>query len=883
MKFINAISLPDQWIRLFAMFIATMTLAACGGGGDGFPGYRTDTSAATATPTLTLAISGGGNSIAASGSTVQATVKDATGALVDGKLVTFSADATLVKFNPASGQVLTVNGVASIQVLPATATAAGAGTLTAQATVTTTATSGTLDFQVTAGSAPVVTLPTLSLALSGGGNSIAALGTTIAQATVKDASGALLDGKLVTFSGDPTLFKFSPASGQVLTVNGIASIQVSPASASAAGAGTLAAQATVGATTVSSRFDVQVVAGNNAGATVPTLSLALGGGGNSVAASGSTVAQATVKDASGALVNGKLVTFSADAALVKFSPASGQVLTVNGIASIQVSPTSLSAAGAGTLTAQATVAGTAVSSTFDFQLAAASLGLQSLNLGSGSLTAYGNRAISVMATINGVAATNTPVQVTFTASCGTVTPSVITTDATGTANSTYSATLASCAGSNVTVTAAAVGAATVSGMIAVSPSVASNVQFVSTTPQLIYLQGSVGATQAQVVFKVVDSSGNPLQNKVLRLSLANSATGVSLNVLGNILPVDLTTDSLGQVSGTVFSGTIPTSLNVRATLLDSSGVATSIYSDSNLLTVASGRPKQSSLSLSVEKLSIEAMSVDGQTSNLTLSMADRQGNPVPPGTQVNFTTETGVVQPAVCIVASGSSNCSVTLVSSGTRTKSGRVSILAYLDGDEDFVDLNGNNVYDIGEPFTDLGRAYRDDNGQAPAGADGVYDSGEFQVPRAGVAACVAGQVSCAGNGVWGAADVRRQATVVFASSSAVITSGSLLASTMLAGATAPVLPGVSVTIADLNGNSMPTGTKISLLAIDDGNPVPGLPASPVASCALPGTASFTVPNSLAPMSLFVPLTYCTAGDQLQVTVTSPLGTVTQKVFTIQ
>jgi len=881
MKFTNAIS-------LLAVSVATMILAACGGSGDGFPGYRSDTSSSggttTAVPTLMVALSDGGNAISASGSTVaQATVKDASGALVDGKLVTFSGDTTLVKFSPASGQVLTVNGVASIQVLPATSSASGAGTLTAQATVATTSVSGTFDFQLAAGSTPAVTLPTLSLALSGGGNTIAASGSTVAQATVKDASGALVDGKLVTFSGDPALFKFNPASGQVLTVNGIASIQVSPASVSAAGAGTLAAQATVAATTVSSRLDVQVTAANNAGVAVPTLSLALGGGGNSVSASGSTVAQATVKDASGALVNGKLVTFAGDAALVKFSPTSGQVLTVNGLASIQVSPASLSAAGAGTLTAQATVVGTSVSSTFDFQLAAASLGLQSLNLGSGTLAAYGNRAISVLATINGAAATNTPAQVTFNASCGTVTPSVVTTDATGTANSTYSASVATCAGSNVTVTAAAVGATSVSGTIAVAPSVASNVQFISTTPQLIYLKDSVGATQAQVVFKVVDSSGNPLQNKVLRLSLANSATGVSLNVLGNILPVDLTTDSLGQVAGTVFSGTIPTSLNVRATLLDSAGVATNVFSDSNLLTVASGRATQKSLSLSLEKLSIEAMSVDGQTTGLTLSMADRQGNPVPPGTQVNFVTETGVVQPAVCLVVSGSSHCSVTLASSGTRTKSGLVSILAYVAGEEDFVDLNGNNVYDAGDPFTDLGRAYRDDNGQAPAGADGVFDTGEFQVPRAGAAACVAGQVSCTGDGVWGAADVRRQATVVFASSSAVITSGSLTATTTLAGATAAVLPGVSVSIADLNGNSMPTGSKVDLAAIDDGSPVPGLPASPVASCALPGTASYTVPNSLLPMSLFVPLKYCTAGDQLQVTVTSPLGTVTQKVFTVQ
>lgn len=656
--------------------------------------------------------------------------------------------------------------------------------------------------------------------------------------------------------------------------------------------------------------------GNGSGGTtttptpLPTLSLGLSGGGNSITASGSTVAQATVVDASGAPVNGKLVTFSGDPTLIKFSPASGQVLTVSGVASIQVSPSSLSSAGAGTFIAETTVGTTAISKSFDFQLAAANLGLQNLNLGSGSLAAYGNRPIAVTATINGVAATVTPVQVTFNASCGTVTPPVVTTDASGTANTTYTASVATCAGTNVTITAAAVGAASVSGTIAVADSVATNVQFISTTPQLIYLTGSVGTTQAQVVFKVVDSNGNPLQNKKLRLSLSNTATGVTLDTVGNILPVDLTTDSLGLVSAGVFSGTVPTSLNIKATLLDSSGAATNVFTNSNLLAVASGRPTQSSLSLSLDKLSIEGLNHDGETTTVTLSMADRQGNPVPPGTQVNFVTESGVMLPAVCFVppvipATASSpavpvsSCTVTFKSSGTRTANGRVSILAYTAGEEDFVDsgngtsgTNGNNAFDCGELYTDLGWAFRDDNGLTAA--SGNFTAGEFQVPR------VTSSSSCAANvlavptgilfgvpntndGVWGAADVRQQATVVFASSSAVITSGSLIATTPVVGSNpvANALTGVTVTVGDTNGNSMPTGTKIDISAIDDGIQVPGYLAG--ATCSLSSGTSYTVANALGPVSLATSLRFCVAGDKLQVKVTSPLGTVTERLFSVQ
>ena len=277
---------------------------------------------------------------------------------------------------------------------------------------------------------------------------------------------------------------------------------------------------------------------------VATLSVGLSGGGSSVSPSGSTL-QALVRDATGAVVTGKLVRFTGDSALVKFNPPSGQVLTdSSGIASIQISPASLSSVGAGTLEAQASVGATTLLTAFDIQLSASNLALQGLNLGSGPLAAFGNRPVSIQATINGAIATNTPVQVSFGASCGTVEPATVTTDAFGNASTTYTANLPTCAGTNITISATSVGAAPVSGVIAVASSIATNVQFISATPQVIFLDRSVGTTQSQVVFKVVDSTGNPLQNKKLRLSLSNSATGVSLNEIGNSAPVDLTTDSL---------------------------------------------------------------------------------------------------------------------------------------------------------------------------------------------------------------------------------------------------------------------------------------------------------------------------------------------------
>lgn len=617
-------------------------------------------------------------------------------------------------------------------------------------------------------------------------------------------------------------------------------------------------------------------------AKVATLAVGLSGGGASISVSGSTV-QALVKDSSGTAVAGKLVRFTGDSALVKFSPSSGQVLTDgNGIASIQISPASISSVGAGTIEAQATVGEAALLTSFDIQLSASNLALQDLNLGTSPLAAFGNRPISVRATVNGSVASNIPVQVTFGASCGTVEPATVTTDAFGSASTTYKANVATCAGTNVTINAASVGASTVSGVIPVAGAIASNVQFVSPTPNFIYLDGSVGITQAQVVFRVVDSLGNPLQNKKLRLSLSNSATGVSLNEVGNSAPVDLTTDSLGQVSAAVFSGTVPTSLNVRAVLLDGNNEPTLVASNSNVLTVAIGRPVQRSLSLAVEKFSIEGGTNDGASTRVDLAMADRQGNPVPPGTQVNFVAESGVLLPPVCVVAD-QSKCSVTFISQGTRTANGRVSVLAYVVGEEDFVDVNGNNIFDVGiDSFTDLGRAFRDDNGSSLSGMNGIYDLGEFQVPRIGTGVCTAGG-GCPGDGVWGAADVRAQATVVFATVQAAISSSSLVVTTDYPGSNplTKTLTSLDVTVADLNGNSLATGSTVVVSTVDDGFQVPGFLAG--AECTVTSTSNFTVANALGPKTIPITLKGCTATDKIKIrVVSSPSGFVTERVFNI-
>lgn len=591
----------------------------------------------------------------------------------------------------------------------------------------------------------------------------------------------------------------------------------------------------------------------------------------SISGSGISTASAKLLDAGGKPVVGRLVTFTADAALVRLNPASGSVLSdSNGVASVQISPFSFLVSGASSIKATALIDTVSVSGGRDFQVSATNLVLRSLNVGATSLSAFGNRAISVQVAANGTPVTS-PVQVVFTASCGSVSPASVSTDGSGNASTTYKADVIACAGTNVTISASSVGATPLSGQIAVLPTVATNIQFVSTAPALIYLRDSGAATQAVITFKVVDSNGNAQPNQALVMSLVNSGPGVSLDTLGANSQVTKTSDSSGNVSVAVFSGTVPTPVQVRAALVANNQISTT----SGILTVASGRPVQKAASIASVKLSLEGLNFDGDTTPITLSLADRQGNPVPDGTVVNFVSQSGVMIPATCVVAGGTSQCSSTIRTSGTRPLNGRVSILAYVQGEEDFDDLNRNNVFDPGEPFNDLGNAYRSDlnntalpSDSARTGTFSFRQGSDFSVPRTGASVCSGGEsgVPNTCDGVWGANEVRKQHLIIFASSQAF--SSALAISAPNASGT---IAGFSILVFDANGNSMPTG---SLIGAEK--------ASGSDECAVKKTFPSSILNTYDPSQVVVNLDKCRVGDSIDLSITTPV-TKTITVFRVR
>jgi hypothetical protein len=592
----------------------------------------------------------------------------------------------------------------------------------------------------------------------------------------------------------------------------------------------------------------------------------------------------TLTDPKGNPIPNQVIDVSGDTTKVSFPEGPTGLTNSSGVATIKIARASLTANGAGSLTvtysykagsllnypdgSPAPTVDKVVSTYLGYQLAAANVTLSNLDVGAATLAAYGTRPVSVQANLNG-APSATPVQVTFTASCGQISPASASTNSNGVVLVSYSATdpagaaqsTQGCSGKNVQISASILGGSTLSANLNIQSAPATNMSFVDATPARIYLADSGGATQSVVRFKLVNARGEPLLGQNVTLSLKTLNGGIpkaTIGTVGNTNAVTGTTNADGMVSVAVFSGTVPTNVLVNAALVSDLSVQT----DSAVLAIASGRPAQARVSVSLEKFSIEGLNTDGPDSSVTMSLADRQGNPVPDGTVVNFVTSGGVMIPPTCTTGTtpGDSRCTVKIRAQNPRPANGRVAIMAYAAGEEDFVDANYNNVFDCGESFSDLGTAFRDDN------FNGSFDTGEFSVPRAASAsACgtAATPSPTKGDGVWGAADVRGQIPIVFASSEAII-EGAFTGITF------------TTTVRDVNGNSMPTGSTISV----SGAIGPGTGGN-WATCTIQSDSTLTIPNTLGP-TVF-PVAYaCDPGDVLTVKVTTPLNFVTTRTFTV-
>jgi hypothetical protein len=591
-------------------------------------------------------------------------------------------------------------------------------------------------------------------------------------------------------------------------------------SGSSSGTGTTAASATMGLTLVDS-----------AGAAITT---------HTLSQTQPQFLKVELKDSSGAIVPYTRVTVTLDSTLAVLVPVSGTQLTnSSGVVLMRITPASVSASGIVLATASASVSATALTQTYDLQINAGTVSLSAVSASPASVQKGQSVNVAVNVTVNGAPATSNSVSVNFSSTCGTVTPSSALVDATGKAVAVIQTTsTGSC-----TVDASVSGVTSSPTTYTVTAPPITGIQFVSASPDLLYQSGSAGVSTSVVSFKVIDAVAVGVQGVLVNATLTNTDGGISFCNSPSIA----NSNASGIVTFSVCAGTLPTTVQVKVEL----AASPTIFTNSNLLTVQTGVPTQRFFDISATEFNFYAggyftSQVNGNKVSISVFSADRQGNPVPNGTKIIFVSEGGQFNTggaSSCLISGGS--CSVDLIgqayrpmgssAAGGDPRPGRVTVLAYTDGEESFVDANNNNRWDSGELFEDLGSVYLDKDESSSFAASYTNlvtgtNEGEVAYPlptgAAGTAACPSNSnlglsVASTCNATWdGYTKVRRSMVIVF--SGGEIGQPSDYDASIPAAKRTKTLTNstsaISVQIADLNGNPLPASATIAATVLGSG-----------------------------------------------------------------
>jgi len=264
-------------------------------------------------------------------------------------------------------------------------------------------------------------------------------------------------------------------------------------------------------------------------------------------------------------------------------------------------------------------------------------------------------------------------------------------------------TAAGCSGADaVTATASVVNADGVSTSIVagVTLTIAADtvlaLQHVSNSEADLSIKGTGGVELSLITFKLIGALGAPIIGETIDFSIAPSTGGVSL-ASGTASDVS---DVNGEVTTILQTGTSAGTFTVVAT-----HAATGVGGVSDGISISTGIPTADRFSLSVSDFApADAFDTDGIEVEFSIIASDQFGNPLPDGTNVSFVSpEIGQIANS-CQIADG--GCSVTWRSADVRPADGRVSVIAFMNGSEQFNDTNGNNIFDTGDVggFVDIG-----------------------------------------------------------------------------------------------------------------------------------------------------------------------------------
>lgn len=273
----------------------------------------------------------------------------------------------------------------------------------------------------------------------------------------------------------------------------------------------------------------------------------------------------------------------------------------------------------------------------------------------------------------------------------------------------------------------------------ISPVGLGTILFEGFDPPVVFLKDSGGRNVSRVSFRVVDSFGNPIKGVEVAFFLKGPNGGEA------IFPQVATSDEDGRVQAYVISGIIPGPVRVISQAVDNRGRKIEVASGA--LHMSSGVFSNRHFSVSVVPRNVPGFVVMGFPFSLTAFLADRFGVAINTKAAVVGISEVGAIIPEIEDLGGGvvmfkarvqepmpqevvpedleeiaeneiieryRNDFDIDLGDKNPRD--GWATILVMAVGEEEFFDLNGNGVYDDGEPFVDQGEPFID-----------VNDNGEF------------------------------------------------------------------------------------------------------------------------------------------------------------
>lgn len=304
----------------------------------------------------------------------------------------------------------------------------------------------------------------------------------------------------------------------------------------------------------------------------------------------------------------------------------------------------------------------------------------------------------------------------------------------------------------VTVTAK-IGSLSATAVIIISAPATGNVEFVSASPQKIGIKGSGQASTSTIKFLVKDINGNPaIDGTSVSFVMVGPGGGKLPSAGGEYIgdpDTTPTTASASTVSGytstTLNSGSVAGTVTLAASVTSGSQV---FSASSSAISIGGGLPSASHFNIATTKVNLPGLVWSNKTADISAFIADRFGNfNVLTGTSVSFYAEAGAIDSSnvtdeagittvkfrtqwpmpvnvtPAVAGDSVSNAFFNGLSEPSATtynpRDGWATILATVQGEEGFEDINGNGIYDAGEQFTDTGEPFIDKND------DGCWNSG--------------------------------------------------------------------------------------------------------------------------------------------------------------